>query len=388
MFMQNRNKIISGVFLATCLTSATAVHAEDLYSNNFDNNSLNSSSTWGFKTSYSQNNLFGMMSGKSDIYSAYPFSDAYSGSHVMRLNFEGRNAWCNTCGSDDHKITASEISSGCLSTNGGATDGFIYNRTKGFSRWKVTSSSSNSVCFNKSAPSGSSMFGDNSMAAGDTIKIPRKCGVNGKVGGNINRRSDCDLAINYLSNINSSHFEPGEKLARRMYIYIPQSTVLPNIGIKLGYTNFKADGREVKVIPLISVQRDSRLEVDGNSLFGFTQTPLFFKRGQWHYFEEVWTRETSTGASNGTYAIYAGPAGASNLTKPLVTKSGLRYGELSKFSIIGNWQHMNDAKGSIYLDDIAVANKYIGPQGSVASSNSPTNEPADPAKPNPPILRN
>lgn len=347
------------------LGASSRSDARDWFVQDFDSGiSASPAPVLSWKAPYNpDSNQYGMMLGPKDIYSVVSGGAVGRAGNVLRLSFDGRNGWCNQCGSEERTITSAEASSGCLSVAGGTWGASIFNKSRGFSKWKVSSVNSNSVCVNKSAPEATGMTGDGALVAGDVVAVPYQCGVNGIVGGNVSRRSDCDLAINYLANVSGVAFQPSNTLSRRMYLYIPSSTVMPGTGLKLGYVNFKsASGSTNKAIPLISVQRDERLEIDSNAIFGFKQTPFFFKRDTWVYLEEVWKRESSVGASDGTYAMYAAFEGQ-EVKEPILAVSGLQYGTLEDFSIIGNWQHTNDAKGALYIDDIIITDHFQGPSG-------------------------
>lgn len=322
--------------------------------------------SWAWEMPFSESNRFGMMLGERDIYSV---SDkvANSGRSSLRINFNGRNNFCNICGSETVTVTASNLVDGCFDSSGERED-VVYNSGNAFSVWQVTSSSPSQVCVDLSAPVEPPILDiAPSVALGDELKLPRICGVNGSIGSNISRRSDCDLAINYLEGISPTDFEYGETLSRRMYIYIPSETILPSVTVKLGYAKFEASN----IVPFVSSSRGARFEVDGNAILGFLQTDLFFERNRWMYIEEVYTRETSANADDGRFLLYAGFAG-DDLTVPVLSASGLRFGELKSLSIIGNWPHRNEASGYIYVDDVAVGDEYIGPvDGRVVSRPNP-----------------
>lgn len=329
--------------------------------------------SWAWEAPYSESNRFGMMFGERDIYSV---SDkvANSGRSSLRINFNGRNNFCNICGSETLTVTESNLVDGCFDTSGEREDA-IYNSDNAFSVWQVRSSSPSRVCVDMSAPIEQPLLDiAPNIALGDELKLPYVCGVNGSIGSNISRRSDCDLAINYLEGIRPTDFEFGETLSRRMYVYIPSETILPSVTIKLGYAKFEASN----IVPFVSSSRGARFEIDGNAILGFLQTDLFFERNRWMYIEEVYTRETAANADDGRFLLYAGFAG-DDLTIPVLSASGLRFGELKSLSIIGNWPHRNEASGYLYIDDVAVGNEYIGPvDGGVASRpNPPTNVAAE-----------
>ena len=180
--------------------------------------------------------------------------------------------FCNICGSETVTVNASNLIDGCFDSSGERED-VVYNSGNAFSVWQVTSSTPSQVCVDLSAPVEQPILDiAPSVALGDELKLPRICGVNGSIGSNISRRSDCDLAINYLEGISPADFEFGETLSRRMYVYIPSETILPSVTVKLGYAKFEASN----IVPFVSSSRGARFEVDGNAILGFLQTDLFF----------------------------------------------------------------------------------------------------------------
>ena len=310
---------------------------------------------WSWKSPYASNNRFGMMFGEHDIYSTSAIQ-AHSGRRSLRINFNGRNNFCNTCGLEAVTVTSQNLASGCFNTSG-VRETTIFNRDNGFSVWDVTSSNDTQVCVNLETPKLAPIIDiAASITVGDELRVPRVCGLNGSIGGQTRRRSDCDLAINYLNGIEKSHFDYGNTLSRRMYIYIPSETIIPSVTIKLGYAKFDASS----IVPFVSSSRGARFEVDGNAILGFIQTELFFERDRWMYIEEVYTRETAANANNGRFQLFAGFSG-DDVTQPIHSATGLHFGELKSLSIIGNWPHFNDASGYMYVDDVSVSNQYIGP---------------------------
>jgi len=360
------SKIISSILLALTIYSPV-LHAA-IFEDNFDGpDGLNTTSNWQWKAPYGINNLYGMMYSQNDIYTIINYNNAHSGNKVLKLKFDNRNLWCNSCGNQSHTVTSSEIVSGCININGTVWGDYVFNKSRGWTRWDISSYSSNSVCFNKNAPSANSMLGDNGLVAGDVLKVVRKCGVNGTIGGDIKRRSDCGLAINFLQNIQKTDFDYGATLSRRLYLLIDKSAVVPNVGIKLGYAKFSSGS----TIPFISFQNGWRLE--NSTFFGYSPTSVTIQKDKWYYIEETWSRESSVGAGDGTYKLYGGEENSPDLATPLVSQSGLTYGDISAFSIIGNWQHFNDANGSMYIDDVLISKSYIGPTNAQIRPNPPTN---------------
>lgn len=340
------------------VANAITYFAED-----FENGSVSSTPkpVWSWKPTFSPSNQQQhMMMGNNDIYSVTT-DRVLKGKHAMRLNFKGRNELCNTCGMQVVKLSAYEAANGCASVSGAPFASNIYNKSNGFSTWSITSTNSNQICFNTAAPVKNTLFQStsNAISANDTILVPLKCGVNGNIARNIVRRSDCGRAINYLDGIQTSHFDYGKSISRRFYMYIPSATVMPNTTFKLGYTFFWRDGvREASTLK-ISVQNGMTLELSLPG--GKVQNQYSLQRDKWYYFEEVFTRETSETANNGSYKLYVNEAGTPFIQTPVVAQNNIKVGSLNAMSINGNFQHVNDASGYVYFDEIVISDGFIGP---------------------------
>ncbi len=319
---------------------------------------------WSWKPPISQGNISsGMMYGDTDIYTVTD-DIAFSGNYSLRLNFSGRNGWCNECGSKDVTLSQNDINSGCVAITGAPWGSHLYNQTNGFSKWEIESYTNNEVCFNTSTAAGNSMILTNSFSAGDGIKVPYQCNVNGIVGGRIDRRSDCNKAINYLDGVSDADLGYGKTVSRRFYLYIPSATTLPNTTLKLGYAHFNINGSVVPNTMKLSVQRG--LSIEATLPGGKFVNPIAVVKDKWFYFEEVWRRETSAGASDGEYKFYFSPADDFN-PQPLLVQANLTIGRLVDMSINGNFQHKNDANGYVYFDNVLISDSYSGPLDMLSS---------------------
>jgi hypothetical protein len=376
LFSAGINLIIVG-FL--CLGSGLGT-ARVLFEQTFESGAIDASPSpvWAWNAPISEGNIStGMMFGDTDVYSVTS-AMAHSGEHSMRLNFAGRNQWCDICGSKGVTVTQSDINSGCVVVTGSPWGDSIYNKTNGFSKWKIISSDAGQVCFNSSVPEGHSMFGASSsgISAGDEIAIPFKCGVNGVVGNNIDRHSDCNKAINYLNHVSSSDHAYGAILSRRFHMYIPSATTLPEVTLKLGYTHWRTSSGPTRSVKLkLSVQRGLQLELNmPNSQNAVPQ--IYMEKDAWYYFEELFVRETSEGAGDAEYHLYFGKPG-DDVSTPVVFRDSFNIGELIDVSMHGNWQHSQDISGSIYFDDILISNEHVGPAPAgdnvYSKANSPEN---------------
>lgn len=355
----------TAVLLLVC--SGTAYGATKIYfEEDFEQGTITTSPQpeWSWKPpltegradSVSTSMMFGTAN---DIYSVSS-ARAYTGNHSWRLNFAGRNNWCNQCGVETVVVTQSHLDNGSIPQLTGPWGDVVFNLSNGFSTWKITDPNANQLTFNKNQAESDSLFGmdSNALSVGDELKIPYQCGINGIVGGRISRRSDCNKAINYLNGISDEDFGYGKKISRRFYMYIPSSTVLPGITLKLGYAHFRRNGSSYPSTLKLSVQRDLQLEL---SLPGGKSVPDYrVEKDKWYYYEEVWTRESAAGANDGSYELYVSPE--DNIDpSPVVRQSNIQIGSIVDMSINGNFQHNNDASGSIYFDSIVISDGYNGP---------------------------
>tara|TARA_Y100000780_G_scaffold232578_1_gene267174 strand:+ start:36352 stop:37530 length:1179 start_codon:yes stop_codon:yes gene_type:complete len=307
----------------------------------------------------------GMMYGPEDIY--YISRDkAYRGNKSLRLNFGGRNNFCNTCGTKTIELSQSEADSGCVELPSNRTyDGLAYNKTNGFSTWQVRSyvKKTGKICLDKSRPQKKSISGEvDRISAGDKISFPKMCGTEGAgIGGSVNRRSDCDKSINYFRNTGKKNdvFPYRGRLSRRFYMYIPSETELPAITFKLTYSHFRKgpDNKRYSNVLTITVQRSERIYLKGPGGGAFTSKSV--ERDTWYYFEEVFERESVKGAADGSYKMYWGKAGQTDGI-PAVEQDNIEVGEFIDLSINGNWQHSNEVSGYVYFDDVRITNFYQG----------------------------
>ncbi len=374
------------IMAALTLGLANVSTAEVFFQEDFERGTVTSNPNpqWSLNAPMSANNIDrAMMFGQNDIYTVSN-TVAHSGKYSFRLDFAGRNNWCNQCGTKEIKVSQADLNSGCATISGGPWGKVIYNKTNGFSSWNVTANSKSKVCFETSKAQGSSLLSSSELSSGAALKVPYQCGVNGTVGGSKGRRSDCNKAINYLNGASSDDFGFGKTLSRRFYLYIPSATKLPDTTLKLGYVHFKKNGGVASNKLKLSVQRGLTLEL--NAPGGNVTNKYAIKKDTWHYFEEVFTRESSDSASNGSYKLYVGAVErGDNLSKPVVTQSNIKLGSLVDMSINGNFQHFSDASGYVYFDDFLISDRYVGPTGS-GDKSSPAPDPKEENPPTPPKL--
>ncbi|MEM6818394.1 MAG: hypothetical protein AAF578_06355 [Pseudomonadota bacterium] len=309
-----------------------------------------------------------MMRGVDDVYSVST-ERAYRGRYAMKLQFDGRNGFCNACGTTRATLNATSASTGCFTPeDSGPFGGSVYNVSNGWSQWQVTSVTGNQVCIDTSTAMGESVFQNTvaRLSAGDDLRVPYQCGVNGNVGGSPGRRSDCNRAINYLLNVRATDVDYGETLSRRFYIYMPSQATLPDVTFKLSYTAWQRPGRSSQNAKLkLSTQRDLQITLNAPDGENIVVRDSNAQRDAWFYFEELFIRESSPGASDGTYRIYMGPATApfSELLTPIYERNDVEMGVLRTASVMGNWQHFAEVTGSVYVDDVVIAKSLVGPVG-------------------------
>ncbi|WP_027328175.1 hypothetical protein [Marinimicrobium agarilyticum] len=315
----------------------------------------------------------GMMYGSDDIYNIVEGEKFMSNRAALRMNFSGRNDFCNTCGGDDAEVHSVSGGQACFNAKEGPYEKYVFNKSNAFSRWAVENYDKNfvsgEVCIDVTGAIDAAINGQESkVAVGDVVHLPKVCGVNGEIGGDVSRKSDCNKAINYLDSVSSADVGYGEVISRRFYLYIPSETELPNTTFKLAYSAWQRSGGAVRNSKLkISVQRGGTLELNmpndenyARSLTGDIEFHIV--RDQWMYFEEVFVRESEEGAKDARYQLYAGiQSKLGQSVKPIVEASGFELGELRRMSIGGNWQHTNDVSGYVYFDNIMIAKRKIGP---------------------------
>lgn len=370
----NRLKRCCG-FMLVPLVFVGSLSAETFFKADFDDGVIGSEGKWAWEAPSSLENVYGMMVAEGDIYSVSN-AISFQGGHALRLDFAGRNGWCNACGFDTHIVSASAPELGSTSLTVDSEDFSaifpsnlrkVFNKTDRWAAWSVSDVNVSQLSFVDDAPVANAMGGNAFFKQGDEIQITKACGVDGVIGGDIKRRSDCDRAINYLEGIASSDVGFGGTLSKRFYLYIHQDAELPNVGLKLGYSVFEQE----TAIAVLDVDRGETLMVQTPSTSSRYAFPGFqFERGRWYYLEETFIRETSDGAENGIYRLYLSDAGEVS-TQPLVERTGVNYGVIKDITIIGNWQHFNNASGYIYIDSVEVADHYIGPIDYKAPSNPP-----------------
>ncbi len=362
------NAFKSALLIASACLASQAVSQEVLFQEDFSgpiDGSPNPVWSWDVAPDDIRE---GMMIGEGDIYQMAEGQEFLSHRKALKLDFSGRNGFCNTCGGDYAEVTRVSEGEACVDVDSVSHESYVYNLTNHFSTWPVKTQSEDGslVCFDTESPIEHSIGGvSSSVSVGDSVFVPYVCGLNGVVGRDIDRRSDCNKAINYLSQISSDAVGYGETLSRRFYFYVDNEAQLPDITFKLGYAAWMGPDGKVRQSELnISVQRDMTFVLLTPSYQRVTRSGdehIQFERDTWYYVEEVFKRESSPSSSDAEYTLYAGAAGSEHTVSPTYHEEGFLLGELRRMSIGGNWQHNNDVSGHVYFDNILIKRGRAGP---------------------------
>ena len=364
--MDKTGKIFSSLGLLFFLAAITPVKAGILYETDFDSGNMpigSANPVWmlpsGASDRFGTGNLFEVVTG-----------NAHSGSYSLRFNYEGRNGVCNMCGSTARvQMSTSSPANYFLDDQGNdltldpilASPGrIVYNTDDGFSKWQITSvTSQNSLNdkllltkINDGIGAASNIF-----KSGDKINIYRQCGVDGKVGTDVTRRSDCNIGITYFTKVTQNY---GESIFRRIYVKIDKNTVLPYTQ-KLRYWQLDSGGIYLVVRHVDTGRIFPYVEgLAGHNGPSFIDTNIDMKTGVWYYVEEQFKANSDPTTSDGEYRLWFAESGK-EAVKPVIELTGLDISPVKAASLWGNFQHHEDASGYWYLDDLAISTTRIGP---------------------------
>ncbi len=194
---------------------------------------------------------------------------SHSGNFSLKFTYEGRNGFCNTCGTREytHKAGLDGVDFFVVDSGIDLTDTedpnttkpdrgpaagpgkLVFNKSNGYSKWRVTAVES-------TVPEDPSTFNNDKLLlkllkpgingeppqfnGNDAVAIARKCGVDGNFGGKIDRRSDCDPVIVWFGNVADGSDpavpaaqSPGTSIFRR--VYLKQEITSGKIHQKLHY---------------------------------------------------------------------------------------------------------------------------------------------------------
>ena len=305
---------------------------------------------------------------------------AHTGQYSLRFNYDGLNGICNLCGATSRTHKIGYDNAPYFIDEGGnnlteapffaAINRFVYNKDNGYSKWRITSVDSKDAVNDmlslekvKNSIDGQT----NQFSNGDNVLIARACGVDGTVGKDINRRSDCNRVISYFSGVSQN---PGQSIYRRLYFEIDNGAVLPETQ-KLRYW-VPTEGSLYVTIVEDRKNPFPRLSI-GGVIPGMPRIVKpeggHIEPGTWYYLEEQFKAETSSGANDGEYRLWFSKSG-SETNLPFIEWVGIGLKPVKNASLWGNHQHFKDANGYWYIDDFKIANIRIGPE-SATRPNSP-----------------
>jgi hypothetical protein len=361
----SRALALSGIFLFLLFGEGTA---GVLYRQGFEDGALPvgvADPVWSFPAgvanSYGSGNLFEVVT-----------DTAHSGKYSLRFNYDGRNGFCNTCGgtprfqhnSFDGAISFVDNETMDLTQDPvfASPDRIVFNVSRGFSKWVITAvqgqnGTNDKLQLQKLADS---IDGSDSLINGDDrVIVHRQCGVDGTVGGQVDKRSDCNAAINLMAGVNQS---AGQSLYRRIYLRVASGSQLP-YNQKLRYW-ITANGPIYLSSRVDSASGLAHPHVEAYAVGGpgFVATDVLMEFDTWYYYEEEFRAETGEAANDGEYRLWIAKSG-DEVDQPVVELTGLDLGPVEKASLWGNHQHSEDSHGFWYLDDLEISDVRIGPAG-------------------------
>ncbi len=378
-------RILYIIILAFIILPYQAI-AVDLFEENFDTGGVQRDDTWTLRAGFDDINQ-----GVGDIYEIVSF-DSHSGGYSLRFNYNGRNGFCNTCGTSKHTqksgfgnasffvsdsgedLTLRENSDQAAARSGKR----VYNVTDGHTLWEVVSVDNQDATNDKlDLRLIKDGIGNNTrlnFQSGDQIEVARQCEVDGSR--SVNKpelRSNCDEAISYFSGVPGTQ-QLGQSIYRRFYIKIEAVSV--NYQTKLHFLIGKVNGSNkayyLNLKTSASTFPDYYLHVelaqfkpdDPKYFYPNVNGELFtFKRGNWYYVEEQFKASDPVGALNGEYRLWLSEAGQEPVdsSTPIVEVTGFNVPVVDKNSLFGNVSSLTHSYGYIYLDDYKIAHDWNGP---------------------------
>jgi hypothetical protein len=300
---------------------------------------------------------------------------AHSGKYSLRFNYDGRNGICNTCGGTarhQHNsannatiFVDSEAMDLTLDPTLASSDRIVFNTSRGFSKWVITAVQSQNGINDKLQLEklADSIDGSDSLInGGDRVKILRQCGVDGNQGGNVDKRVDCNPAINVMDGFSQA---AGQSLYRRIYLRVASGSKLPyNQKLRYWsttngniYLSTRVDSVSGLAYPYVGAEH-----VGGP---GWVTPGVNMEFDTWYYYEEEFKAETSEAANDGEYRLWIAKSG-DEVGGPKVELTGLDLGPVQLTSLWGNHQSGDDSHGFWYLDDFEISNVRIGSVGAAA----------------------
>ena len=349
-------------------------------------------------------------------------STSHDGNYSLRITYEGQNGICNTCGgygfsqktglnrastfvADDGSDLSIADDPATSRPNDGpnAQPGrLVYNIDNGYSLWEIQTIENENTLNDKLSLKllRPGINGETpEFNGGDIVSIRKACGVDGIVGNQIDRRSDCDALIHWFRDVQEQ--VPGTSIFRRLYLKQEITTHFP-LHQKLHYFSPNSDGSRGSVKGLLLLMGiadrqhkslgspfpQSGLRHYGGNVYyepGNGMPPdTKFERSTWYYIEieaKSSTFNTTTGEYNldGEYRLWFAKSGEETDT-PIVEEKGLQLPALAagggSTSLWGNNQHAMNDFGSWYMDDLVISDTRVG-----WISNPVGNNTAPPASP-------
>jgi hypothetical protein len=388
-------------FLWLCLLDSA--YAADYYRNDFESGTMppvnTPSPVWTlnetFKKVYGPGNHFEV----TDIAS-------HSGNYSLRFLFEGRNGVCNTCGGRKFTQLKGHDNADYFIASGGENLAIpndpgsnkanagpnaqpgrrVYNLDNGYSLWEVVKVNNENATNDKltlKLLKPNINGGTSEINSGDTVSIKKECGVDGYIGLQIDRRSDCNDVITWFQSVQEQ--TPGTSIFRRMYLKQEITNPLP-LHMKLNYfrPNSKGSRGSIQGSLLLMALFENKLvslrhpyPTVGARQYGAQPNiqpgsgmPMDtkFERGVWYYVEIQYKTSTFDSASgeynsDGEYRLWFAKSGEETNT-PIVELTNLQLPALdaggNSISFWGNIQHYNHLFGSWYIDDVVISNTRVG----------------------------
>lgn len=347
------------------LCFSTFVNAGDLlYEQDFESGTMPvaiANPVWQLNISPGQGKLFDVVK-----------DTAHTGQYSLRFNYDGLNGFCNTCGFTARTNKAGNDNGSYFTDAAGsdltqdpilaAKDRFVFNMN-GFSKWRILSIQ-NKDTLNDGLSLENILNGVDGTPAqfnsGDTALILRVCGVDGTIGGDINRRSDCDRAISYFGGVSQ---KAGESIYRRLYFMIDKNATLPIVQ-KLRYW-VPTEGSLYVTVNKDSTNPAPYLQI-GGVIPGMPRIVrpegALVEPGIWYYLEEEFKAETALGANDGEYRLWFSKSGEETDT-PIIEWVEIGLKPVARASFWGNHQHFEDSHGYWYIDDFKIGSVRAGPAG-------------------------
>jgi hypothetical protein len=307
----------------------------------------------------------------------------------LRFNYEGRNGKCNLCGwknitqksgHDSVSYAIDQLGQDlALDPFFATTDRIVQNNSNGYSTWRITSVGNQDAANDKlSLVKISDGIGGvtDEFNSGDSISIARQCGVDGTVGGDINRRSDCNQAISYFNDVTQQY---GQSIFRRVYLKADVSN--PPYHQKLLYWTPIEGGPYILYSefdfrsPNMHIMNER--PKSGGGIEVLRPMGADFLSGIWYYIEQEFKAQSAPGMSDGLYRLWFSEAGQETDT-PLIELNGVELPPVKNTSLWGNLQHFEDSVGYWYIDDIKISDTRIGPTDGSGKTVAP---------PNPPVIK-